>query len=272
MLLSRSLTVLSAGCCAAVLLTSTALPAPTLAASKALRQQARKMSNKAAGHFHAKRWQQAAELFEQAYALDPAKLIRLRNAGRAYEEAKLNERALHCFKRFAERTPDAKLKADAHTRIARLEKELVPKPAEPPPKAAPKPADADPIGAKSAPAVTDNAGSSSSKAASWFVIGSGGLAIAGGATLLAMTLSKEQEVDDGERDGLYSSADALAADRATISSNKTGAYAGLAVGAVVTGVGVWLLMSTDDEDGAKAATLAPMWSDGRAGMLASVRF
>ena len=94
-------------------------------AEASIKQRAKQMSDTAAKLFAQHKYRDAAELFEKAYALDSAKLIRLRNAGRAYEEARMHGRALHCFKRYLERATKAKLREDATTRIARLEARMV---------------------------------------------------------------------------------------------------------------------------------------------------
>ena len=104
---------------------SVGLTATPRHAEASIKHRAKKMSDKAAKLFAQHKYRDAAELFEKAYALDSAKLIRLRNAGRAYEEARMHSRALHCFKRYLERASTPKLREDAKTRIARLEARMV---------------------------------------------------------------------------------------------------------------------------------------------------
>lgn len=107
-------------CCAALLMT----PVSADATSKALRSRAVEMSEEAGKLFNGGKYREAAERIEQAYALDPSVLVRLRNAGRAWEEAKEPERAIHCFERFLERETDPALRKDAEERIARLRAEI----------------------------------------------------------------------------------------------------------------------------------------------------
>lgn len=232
------------------------LAAPILA-------QAKKMADEAAGHFHKKRYKQAAELFEQSYALDPSHLVRLRNAGRAYEEAGLDRRALHCFKRYAERATDPKLKVDADERIARLGAAV---------EKAEQAQQADEGSKPSAVAapvveVAKKPQIQPSRTKPWLVTGGGVALLAGGGALLAMTLGAEADIEAGAADGLYTDSK-LQADRDTVGVNKKLAYGVMGFGAVAAGVGVWLLVRKP----AQAAALAPMIGGGRLGLLATTRF
>ncbi len=229
--------------------------------SEAMRRQAKDMSNRAAKHFAHKRYIEAAELFEQAYALDHDKLIRLRNAGRAFEEAKRYDRALHCFLRYLERSEDPKLRTDAKERVARFRAELAKgsqdkagpdKTVVPDPPPAPRP-DPNQVGNKgsaagvpSAGAVADPSPGSGPGMAPW-LIGGGGLAlVAGGVVWVLAANAAADHIDEDEEGGHYNYTGGdqkLSDDRSALSTNRIAAWSVTGLGTAAVAAGAWLLLS-----------------------------
>lgn len=257
MMQRRVLAVLLAVACPLVATAVRAAPSP------AILRQAKSMSNEAAHHFKAQRYLKAAELFEQAYALDPDMLVRLRNAGRAFEEADRDERALHCFVRYAERETDAKLVADAHKRIRRLKSTIAARrkaeaaqklaaaqkltAATPPPPAQPVPAPTPPPTIAVAPRGPG--------VLPWIIGGAGLAALAAGGIWLLATESAAGDIARDDEAGRYDYPGGAAKrddDGAAIGLNRVASWSVMGLGAAAAGTATWLLLR---DDGAAAAAI-----------------
>ncbi len=216
---------------------STAMAAP----GQAILRQAKDMSDQAARHFAHKEYLQAAELFEQAYALDHNKLIRLRNAGRAFEEAGRDERALHCFLRYLELGQDAQLLGGGPGRSVRVRAAIASKKASEKAAANPKQA---PVAVAHAVTATDDA--VEGRPAGMVLVGGGGLALlAAGLIWAVATESAAGGVDQDEEQGHYNYAGGdgkLSEDRSTIGTNRVASWSivGLGTTAMVTATWLWL--------------------------------
>jgi len=95
-----------------------AVAAPRADAGKAL-------ADEAAALFKAKEFLRAAELFERSFALSPDKLVRLRNAGRAYEEAGRLDNARLVFERYLALAPPSAERDEVVKRLVRIQAALV---------------------------------------------------------------------------------------------------------------------------------------------------
>lgn len=219
-----------------------AAPRPALAATKALRTRAAEMSEEAGKLFNEGKFREAAERIEQAYALDPDVLVRLRNAGRAWEEAKEPERAIHCFERFLERETDPALRKDAEERIARLRAEIAARAA---PAAAPAPT------ANPAPEAAAHAqGTTSGTTLPWVAAGVGAASAALGIGWMIRVQMADGVISDAQakRHYDYPGGDAkLRDDKAALSSNRAAALACIGVGALAAGAAYWLWPSATSE-------------------------
>ena len=217
------------------------------APSSAILRQAKSMSNEAAHHFKAHRYLKAAELFQQAYALDPDKLVRLRNAGRALEEADRAERALHCFVRYAERETDPKLVADANERILRLKAAIAARrQAEAAKKAAASAPQAPvaPIPAQKPP-LTVTAAKRGRGILPWMLGGVGLAALAAGGVWLVATESAAGDVARDDEAGRYEyqgGQEKHDDDRAAIGLNRVASWSVVGLGAAAAGTATWLLL------------------------------
>ena len=78
------------------------------------------IADEAAVRFKEGKYLEAAELFERSFALNPRKLVRLRNAGRAYEEAGRLEYACLIFERYLQQAPISAEKVEVKQRLERL--------------------------------------------------------------------------------------------------------------------------------------------------------
>ena len=110
--------------CLAVVLGLALLAGPALAKPDA----GKAIADDAAVRFKEGKFLEAAELFERSFALNPRKLVRLRNAGRAYEEAGRLEYACLIFERYLQQAPVSAEKVEVKQRLERLRRllELVP--------------------------------------------------------------------------------------------------------------------------------------------------
>lgn len=252
------------------------------APSAAIQRRAKNMSDKAAHLFAIKAYLQAAELFEQSYSLDPDKLVRLRNAGRAFEEAGRDDRALHCFLRYTELEQDPKLLADASERIDRIKRaqraarqaRIAPTPTRPgagPPGAGPpadgppaagQPADGPPAAAAEADPHAEGPGASAvhdapgaelaaanGGAMPWVVGGAGVAVLATGVVWLLMTEAAADTLDEDDAAGLYNYADGANerdSDKAVIDRNRIVSWSLVGAGAVAVGAATWLALRSDE--------------------------
>ena len=244
----------------AVIIGIAACPQPANAASPELQRQAKQMANTAAKLFKKKHYKEAATLFEQAFALDPDRDVRLRNAGRAYEEAGMLGNALRCFEKFEKITDSDKLKKDAQQRIARFKEagaqartasgttiaRPAPKPATPTPTPAVKPV----IAAKKQPVQTRP---------NWLITGSGGAILVAGVGLFVYANGVGGDIDTHESAGHYQysgGASKLADDRSAVSTNQTAGIALAGAGALIAGAG-WFLLRDEVKDVSIAPSLGP---------------
>lgn len=83
------------------------------------------LADEAAALFKAKDYLRAAELFERSFALSPDKLVRLRNAGRAYEEAGKLDNARLVFERYLALAPPSAERDEVAERLARIQVALI---------------------------------------------------------------------------------------------------------------------------------------------------
>jgi hypothetical protein len=259
---------------ATAVVVSFALAQPVDAASRELQRQAKQMADTAAKLFAKKEYREAAKLFEQAYALDNGKAVRLRNAGRAFEEFGDKGNALRCFEVFIKHDVGKKFLTDANTRIKKLRDAGVKptradgSPLEP---VAPKPA-LKPV-VKPKPAVAKLEQSATSRGGpNWMVTGAGAVVLATGAGWLVMTLGAESETENSGKYDYEGGSAKLADDQAVISTNKTVAYALIGAGALTAAAGVFLLRGKPDPKPMASSELTPYWTRGGGGLRATLRF
>ncbi len=248
------------------------------------------MSDEAAKLFKAQRYAEAAERIEQAYALDPTVRVRLRNAGRAWQEAGNAARALHCFERFLALETDPALRKDTEERIAAVRKAgggedsgrspagaasaspSSTKGSEPP---APG-GRASPAAATTAatPVITATAGSPG-RALPIALAGAGVSVWVAGAAWHLRTAAADDTVAEGERSGQYAYPGGdkkLGRDRETLATNRAVAWSLVGAGAVGAGVGAWLwLRAPRTEAGASVSGMPTGGRDG-GGFVAAARF
>lgn len=270
------------------------LPAPS-ARADAITRKAKQMSDTAAALFAKQAFVEAADLFEQAYALDNRLLIRLRNAGRSWEEAGRPERALHCFERYLAKATNKKLAADARERIARFRAELAqrPKPAAPtapvaadqpqePVSPAPAlvgvelhadtPAGAPPQEAEEGEAARLSAPQTGGASAWWIAGGGGAAALVGGAVWLALAQSAANTVDQDEKLGHYAypgGEDKLSSDRAAVSRGRLGGWIAAGVGTAALGTAMVMILTGDEPE---ASALQPRLNPGPGWLCATWTF
>ncbi len=262
--------------------------APSAHASTSIKRTAKTMSDRAAKLFAEKRFRAAAELFEKAYALDGAKVIRLRNAGRAYEEAGAPKLALHCFKRYVALEKSERLLADARERITRLQAAVsggggaAVQPKAPAEQSRSKPAPVSPQPAAAATPVPGGQPSAQIAAAApsarprWALpLGAAGVgALAGGVSALVLTSKAAARVDAAEARDDYSypgGSSKLSADRSTITLNRALGWTLVGLGAVGAGVATWAALRGTPGP-ATGLSLAPVGPGDGAGFSAALRF
>ncbi|MEY3013258.1 MAG: hypothetical protein RIT45_1993 [Pseudomonadota bacterium] len=257
---------------------ATTLPRGAVARS-AIEARAAKMSDEAAAHFKAGRYLEAAERFEQAYALDPEVLVRLRNAGRAWEEAGRPDRARHCFERYLEKEQDPALRKDAEERIAKARAAI----------------EARSQAENSAPSATPAASGKGEHATTagaagdvtvhaasgrdWqlpLAVAVGGVALAAtGAGWFVAAQDKADVVEQADKAGQYAypgGASKREDDLATIDRNRIGAVALVGVGVAGLGVATWLWLRDGTETQEAGVRLLPRWTGRDAGLVLDARF
>ena len=236
--------------CIAIAVCSAAQPDVAFAAPA--KDLGKDIADDAAVAFKDQRFQQAAELFEKAYALGADKIVRLRNAGRAWEEAGKLEYARTQFQKYLDKVKSGPDHDEVVQRLARLEARIADEKAqreavEQSAKAIAEPANAIEPAAPAQVAVAAEPdatvrepGQKSNGWLGWTLIGGGAVLAAGGTALAVMTESANGRLNDQSAAGLYS-ADKLAEDRAVILRNRVAAFslvgagaAGIIVGAILT--------------------------------------
>jgi tetratricopeptide (TPR) repeat protein len=219
------------------------------------------MADEAAVLFQQKEYLRAAELFERAFALNSEKLVRLRNAGRAFEEAGRLEHAKHLFERYLELTPQGSENDDVAVRIRKISKRLA--------EAAQLAAAPTPT---AAPVVVAQEHGPPPNLAGWGLVGGGTVVAAVGAVWLVQLMGAQGEIDDHEAAGHYKypgGAAKLTADRDTLFTNGLGAYGSLGLGTAAAAAGLWLVLRPDDSSQVR---VAPTVGPDRAGATAEIAF
>ena len=213
-----------------------AVGVPAFAASPA-KDAGKPFADDAAQAFKDQRFQEAAELFEKAFALGNDKFVRLRNAGRAWEEAGKLEYARTQFQKFLDKVPSGPEHDEVGQRLAALEQRLA--------APAPQPVAAVPVVVPQ-PAVAVVPGTGVAVPAepahrprwlAWTLGGGGAAAFVGGMAWLALTESAAGRMQTQNQAGRYT-AEKLTEDQAVILRNRIG-YAvvgGVGLGAAIAGV------------------------------------
>jgi tetratricopeptide (TPR) repeat protein len=248
-------------------------------AEKSVQDLGKELADEAAALFKEGKFLQAAELFERAFSLNPEKLVRLRNAGRAFEEAGRLEHARYLFERYLELAPPGPERDEVVHRLSqlksRLEAAAAPAPAPPPaPVVAPAPA---PAAAIAAPPPMDAVAARSvdapSRAPAWATAATGVAAAVVGTAWLMQVASAQEALDADEAAGKYvypGGSDKAAKDRDVISINRWGAYGTLGLGAAALVAG--LTWAVWPQPAGSVVAVLPWGGPDSAGMVAAVRF
>lgn len=214
----------------------------------------KEFADQAAVAFKEQHFQQAAELFEKAYALGPEKLVRLRNAGRAWEEAGRLDYAQTQFKKYLDKAKPGTERDEVIERLRALEARIAaktpaPTPATPVEAAAPAPAAPVAVAPAPVPAVAAEAkpvetvtapAESPSKAPAWVTLSAGAALVVAGATWIVLTQVAAAKVTEGQNAGTYSP-EKLARDESVLTQNRAVGASLLGVGAAGFVVGaIWL--------------------------------
>ena len=243
-------------------------PAAAFAGSPA-KDLGKGVADDAAAAFKDQRFEQAAELFEKAYALGNDKYVRLRNAGRAWEEAGKLEYARTQFQKFLDKVPSGPDHAEVAQRLERLEARIAAaQPAkpmtEPLPKQqvapAPEPGpleSAEPVARTVQPQAPQPP-----RWVPWTLLGGGVAMLAGGLGWMVATETANSRLQSQDAAGQYSS-QKLASDQAVILHNRIGwiALGGVGLGAAVVGI-VELTHTAPDV----TAHVQPLWLHDGAGL------
>lgn len=232
------------------------------------------IADEAAGHFKAGRFLQAAEMFERSFALNPSKLVRLRNAGRAYEEAGKLEYACLIFERYLQLAPQSAESAEVKQRLGRLREQLA---LTPPAKseAAAGPPRAEQVPEKipvslSVPTAgaSAEADRSEPRTAAWATAGIGATLLLAGAGWAASNESKAADIEANaaSQGSTYSGGlSQLRSDRDDVRSARLLSWGTAGLGAALVGGGLaWALWPKTSE----RAVVAPT----RDGLLLAIKF
>ncbi len=237
------------------------------------------LADQAASQFKAGNFLPAAELFERAFALAPDKLVRLRNAGRAYQEGGQPANARLVFQRYLDLAPESAEKQEVRQRIAQLD--------ERPAKAAvaelPAPATATATAARAplAPGTASGPGvvgvqqsattqSASTKTSAWLGMGLGMAALGGGAAWWWAARQAQGRIDADVSRQYYDyphGSDKLSHARSTVAAQSWAAVGTATVGAAALGYGIYRLLQAQSP-----VALAPWSTDGGIGWVASAAF
>ena len=262
---------LAAWLCAVLLLGSS-----SVAWTAPRKDEGKELADEAAERFKSQLFVEAAELFERAYALNPEKVVRLRNAGRAWEEAGRLDQARHLFRRYVELVPEGADRNEVRLRLARIEARLAPPP-EPAPAA--KVVEEPALAQQTMPTVTQAPRAEPLRPAAWTLTGAGvaTLGVGIGWILYVGTLDRRYQSDVST--GAYQYAtpsrpdagpDKASVDRKTLDLNKSIAWAVTGMGAAATACGlVWALWPHAKQP---PVALAPWTSHGEVGLQAAMRF
>ncbi len=233
-----------------------ALCSSTAFAASPPKDLGKSIADDAAAAFKDQRFPEAAELFEKAYALGNDKFVRLRNAGRAWEEAGKLEYARTQFQRYLEKVPAGPDHDEVVARLARVEARLA---AEKTPKAPPEPPQPERLQPTvTAPvaiiepeqppvaAVNEPRNPTDFNWLPWTLVGGGAALVVGGAAWLGWTEAVNGRVNRESAAGQYSPAK-LDSDHAVIVRNRVGAACALGAGTAGLVVGAILALRTGDE-------------------------
>lgn len=225
------------------------------------------LADEAAGLFKAGKYLQAAELFERSFALSPDKLVRLRNAGRAYEEAGRLDNARLVFERYLALAPASPEREEVAARLARVQEALAaqrrgeaapaaPAASKPAEASAPSPAPATPVTPTpvplerpAAPAASDRAPTIGARRLStpklpWALMG-GGVVVAGlGVGWQLYVMSAQNQLNAQSRAGLYDGPNgqsAYAVQQDEIHNAERAAWTLIGVGSAAALAGGYLL-------------------------------
>ncbi len=234
-----------------------ALPASSSFAqsSEERAEKVEQLSAEATEAYRAGEFQKAADLFEEAYGIEPVPNL-LFNIARSYEKMENWDQAIDYYEKFVvEEGISKKARKSALGRLSELKDMRARENAES--KDEDKIADSD----KSVedPEETEEPDAGSNTAA-WVAVGTGVALVAGGGVFGLVASGKQSDFEDAtSRDAKVDARDsgqtmALIADVMYIS------------GAVVTGIGIYLLLSGDSESDTRQATAFPWVSGDSAGV------
>jgi len=248
-----------------------------LPASAAPKDAGKEVADQAAERFKEGKFLEAGELFERAFALNPKMLVRLRNAGRAFEEAGRLEYARVIFQRYLDQAPDSEEKQEVQARMVKISLKLkenieekqaqtpkveqqmrsdakgatAPESTRPGEPTAPAAKDATekttPASPKTQPAETAEAsGATGSRLSEWLGAGAGAAVAVTGAVWLAKTMAAATAVDKDYQAGNYAYGPdgdtKYATAQSTLSTNKIVGASLLGAGTVATGIFVYLAL------------------------------
>ena len=262
--------------------------APKTDAGKAL-------ADEAAALFKQGQYLQAAELFERSFALAPDKLVRLRNAGRAYEEAGRLDHAKLLFERYLSLAPESPERTEVVERLRRLELRLesdkraeemarqealrakvkaARKGEEEPAEPAPAPSLDSPAEAKSTGEESERAEPASSvepalrashsqwhPTTGWWIAGGGAAVLLAGAVWQTQVVADQERLNRDTLAGRYSGPGGWQAhdDRqATLTNTQRATFVLMGVGTAAIGAGLaWALWPRDKAASAGKVSLLP---------------
>ncbi len=227
------------------------------------------VADDAAAAFKDHRFEQAAELFEKAYALGNDKYVRLRNAGRAWEEAGKLEYARTQFQKYLDKVPSGPDHDEVAQRLERLEARIAAvQPAKPladpllkqqvAPAPEPKPLEpAEPVARAEQPQTTRPP-----RWVAWTLLSGGVALFAGGMGWMVATETANSRLQSQDAAGQYS-LPKLASDQAVILHNRIG---WIALGGVGLGVAVVGIVELTHTAPAVTAHVQPLWLRDGAGL------
>lgn len=225
------------------------------------------LSDEAAALFKDGKFLQAAELFERAFALSPDKLVRLRNAGRAYEEAGRLEYARLLFDRYLQQAPPGPERQEVVERVAKLDQRIAAAKAD---AARAEAARSAPVGpsAEPTPAALAEAAQPPARTLAWTAVAAGAAVAAGGVGWVAYVVQKHDLVEAaagrGEYDYPQGGLAKLKSDRQAVSVNRALAWSTVGVGAAAALLGsLWAMWP----DAPPRVAVIP-WSSGGGASLA----
>lgn len=211
------------------------------------------LASKATAAYRAKDYEQAIELFEKAYALEPVPNL-LYNIARSYEKLERWDEAIAKYEQFIVAPEvDSEARQSAMKRVDRL-REIADYQKDGAGADQPRSATQDYL----AQTTNDEPASQPTDVAAWVTTGAGIALIGTGAAFGLMASSSADDVQNG---ATYDERLAAKDDAETYALIADSAYV---AGAVVTGIGIYMLVSDDDGGEAATTTLSP-WTTGDGG-------